>query len=471
MATTRTRKGEAALNLDSTMREDAVLESGEESDVMDNIVFRRPVTRGSSKTAASPAASSSTQPARRRSTRLSSSMSPLKRPSHSRRRSQSTSTPSSSPPQPSQSQSQSQSQSDPPANDEPTGMSQEMAGVSVSMDLQPEQTDAPMDNAEPHSGDPVPAPALVDTYAPPNKDMLPASDPSSATLDAHSNSAPGSSKARTVVFETEPVLGSQPQSGLAKRKPKSSARTPLALPIFSVTSSPGGTEEEPSVVVPAPENLTIDSDLSIGNVSSDVLIPASLAPPVRAHTPRRSPRLSGSAPVDISSSSPPHTMQSSAATSNISTTSTGFIPPRQTKKLRAKALVREPVAGPSTTANDASSTIVATNKGKEKEHVSSPPTIPDLTTATKTNIFNPSQPRPKLISKSAERPPPPPSAMKRQAEGTDPSSPGKRARFDPDPQPPPPIPKPNLTRPARIRVHPSSSIQNGSFLGGHPPIV
>ncbi|KAG9083448.1 hypothetical protein FS749_006023 [Ceratobasidium sp. UAMH 11750] len=81
-----------------------------------------------------------------------------------------------------------------------------------------------------------------------------------------------------------------------------------------------------------------------------------------------------------------------------------------------------------------------------------------------------SQPRLKLVS-SAERPPLVPSAMKRQAEEADPSSPGKRARFDPDPQPPPTPPKPNIARPSRIRVQPASSMQANSFLGAHPPIV
>ncbi|KAG9101708.1 hypothetical protein FRC06_002718 [Ceratobasidium sp. 370] len=463
MASLRTRGGEETLVLDHTMREDAAAGSGDESDVMDNIMFRRPVTRGSSRAAATlPVASSSAQPARRRSPRKSNPMSPPKRPSRPRRVSQTMSSPSSSPSQPSQ------SQSDPPANDESTGVSQEMARVSVAVDLRPELTDAPMDNTEPPSGDAVSAPGSMnmDTH----QDTSNASDPLPTTLDAPSSSAPGPSKARAVVFETEPVLGSDHGLQQAKREPKPSARTPLALPIFSVTSSPGGTEEEP-LVVPAPESLIIDSSLSVGNKSSgcDVSIPTSLAPPMRAHTPRRSPRLSGTTTVDVSSSSPPHT------TSNISISSR----PRQTKKAKAPA-------GPST-ASDAP--IVTTSKGKEKERVSSPPLIP---TTTKTDIFKPlqlrslspdsdavltslhrtmsPQPRLKLLF-SAERPPPVSSAIKRQAEEADSSSPGKRARFDPDPQPPPTPPKPNLARPGRIRVHPAGSLQASSFLGAHPPIV
>ncbi|QRV87858.1 proteoglycan 4 [Ceratobasidium sp. AG-Ba] len=501
MATIRTRKGEAALGVDSTMRDDSMLDSGEESDVMDNMVFRRPVTRRQSKaTAASAGPSTSAPPARRRSLRKSS-MSPSKRPSHSRRPSQTTSTPSSSPSQPSESQSQSQSQSDAPPNDEPTGMSQEMAGVSVNVDSSPELADAPMDHAEPQSENAISAPAPasasmeMDTHASPNAvDILNATDTPSATLDVHSNS--DTSKAHTVVFNTEPVLASASKPGHQRtaRAPKPSVRKPLALPVFTVTSSPGRSEDEPSESVLPVENQIADSSLSMTDMAStsDVMIPTSLAPPVRAHTPRRSPRLSGTANVDVSSSSPP-AVHTRVIASNVSTASTVFPPLRQIKKIKAKAPTRHLADGPSSAANDAPLTTTS-SKGKEKERASSPTLIPNTTT-TKHDALKPSQLRslspesdavlmtlhqtlspPKLLSKSSERPQPPSSAMKRPAE-TDPlSSPGKRARFDPDPQPPPPplpsIPKPNLaTRPGRIRVHPANSLQNGSFIGAHPPIV
>jgi hypothetical protein len=42
MATVRARRGDAARDVDHTMRDDSVRESGDESDVMDNIVFKRP---------------------------------------------------------------------------------------------------------------------------------------------------------------------------------------------------------------------------------------------------------------------------------------------------------------------------------------------------------------------------------------------------------------------------------------------
>jgi hypothetical protein len=433
------------------------------------------------------------------------------RPPHSRRISQTTSSPPSSPPQLSQSQSQSQSQPDPVQSEEPTGMSQDMAGVSVAAASDTELADARTDKAEPHSGNSAPAPMDIDTHLPPK---INASEPISDTLDAQPDSVAAPSKATTgariaapaPVFETEPELAPDCGPHPVSREPKPSSRTPLALPVFTITTSPGGvdTEEELSLAGfdLASDDQTFDSTLSIGNMSSDcdVSIPASASSlnGARTHTPRRSPRLSGTGNLDVSSTS--------SITVQTTTSTTSTLPLlRATKqtKTKAKAPARELVVGPSLVAHEAPANTTSA-KGKEKERVSRSPSpvvdtgrhdtlkLPQLRSLSPDSdavlmslhrTLTPQlRPAFKTLPRSAERPAPPPSAMKRRAEEAEPTSPGKRARFDPDPPPPPPppIPKPNLARPGRIRVHPSNSLLGmaqqaqtgqGSFMGSHPPIV
>lgn len=470
-------------------------------------------------------------------------MSPPGPPPRSRRISQTASSPS-----PSSSQSHSQplplSQSEPQViNDEPTGMSQDLASVSVA-DPVSDVPDVRMDTAEPQSGDSVrvPAPALMDTDA-----QL---DPKDRNTDAKELGARTlGSRSAALVFETETEHASEAGSQAPRDKPSAaSSRTPLALPVFTFTASLDEiSPEEPSQASLAisdlglgPGSQTIDSTSSIENTSTDydISIPAppllsdkTLAPPL-TYTPRRSPRLSGSSTSTfvstVSSTCPPHTVQTSVSSKVIVTPTaapsggaSSAHPPlpvratRQTKKGRAKAPARELGDGPSGTSHDApvldpsiiSTNTAASSKGKEKELPPSPVLIPRIKSDTllkppKLRSLSPDsdavltslhqtltpQPRPMLrhLPKSSDRPPPPPSAMKRRAEEQEPASPEKRARFDPDPppptQPPAPLKQPPLhhARPARIRVHPSNSLvgmahqvqqAGSSFVGAHQPIV
>ncbi|KAF8607520.1 hypothetical protein BDV93DRAFT_270779 [Ceratobasidium sp. AG-I] len=518
MAAVRAHTRDAIMDLDRTMHDESILDSGDDSDVMDNIVFRRPVTRGSLKAATSaPVASTSTQPARRRSPRKSTNMSPPPRPTLRSRRisSQTTSSPSSSQ---SHSQSLTPSQSEPQViSDEPTGMSQDLARVSVTEEAGTDVPDVGMDNAEPHAGEPV-------LGSPPNlMDMDAQLEPKDDSTDAKETGARTDgalgTRSAALVFETETERASEGGSQ-TRDKPSTSSRTLLALPVFTVTTlGETSTEEEPSHsslsisdLGLGPGSQTIDSTSSIENMTdSDISIPASLssadgklAPPL-TNTPRRSPRLSGSSASTfvptVFSTVPAHTVQTSVPTKAIVTPTapasegvSNTHPPlparatRPTKKGKAKAPARELGDGPTGPSHDAPvldpNTITTSSKGKEKEQPLSPAIIPrikndtllkppqlrslspdsDAVLASLHQALSP-QTRPALrhLPKSSDRPAPPPSAMKRRAE-EEPASPEKRARFDPDPppptQPPAPLKQPplNHARPARIRVHPSNSL-------------
>ncbi|CAE6395194.1 unnamed protein product [Rhizoctonia solani] len=330
----------AVRDIDRTMRDESMLDSGEESDVMDNVVFNRPITRRMSMgkgTASAPVASSSASPIRRRSLRKSSgSVTTSARPRSSRRISHTTSTPSSSPSQPLP-ESQPESQSDPyMVTGEPTGMSQELARVCVASQHTPN-----MENPDSGSEDSVLVcgPDSVLHSAVTEFDVAPSSAETDANeqggLDVGPTVIRGSMSASVFMFGTESGRAPQPQPA-REPKPRAATRTPLALPVFAVPGSvlPEGvaaedhrTTSQISMVVsddtsdlsaplpPPPPVLddTFDS-ASSSSVTFDLSIPASVssassnsailpAPRVK-NTPRRSTRLSGiSAASTVSSTS------------------------------------------------------------------------------------------------------------------------------------------------------------------------
>ncbi|CUA69368.1 Proteoglycan 4 [Rhizoctonia solani] len=401
-----------------------MLNSGDESDAMDNIVFSRPITRRMSKgkeTASTPVASSSTTPTRRRSLRKSTgSAAKITRARSSRRISHTTSTPSSSPSQPpSQSHSESYSQSDPHAvcNDS-TGMSQDLARVCVASQVKPNT-----ENTEPRSDDPVSqsesASAIIKfDVAGEEQD-----------LDVKPIAVRGSTSASVFVFDTNPESTSQPQPN-RELKPGTAARTPLALPVFAVTSPLPGDEpldehmttsqvsmavsndtNDMNAPLPPPPNLddTFDSTYS-SSVTFDLSIPASLssassnsaflpAPPRVKNALRRSARLSGisatstvsstSSNFDINSTSRPVKPRANPkATSPIVPSTTSSHAMRK-PSVKAKSQVQAPPTddlmdhGPTGSGHNAqpsvslldSTLVTAVNKGKEKAQRSPSPPI------------------------------------------------------------------------------------------------
>ncbi|KAH7343558.1 hypothetical protein B0J17DRAFT_764746 [Rhizoctonia solani] len=380
------------MDTDRTVRDESMLDSGGESDVMDNIVFNRPMTRRMSKGKGAvlpPVASSSTTPTRRRSLRKSTSNATTPtRPRSSRRSSNTTSSPSSSV---SQSQSQSQSSQSEPhaATDEPTGMSQELARVCVASQGKPNMEDAKPrteGSVSPSESAHVPQPAAMEFDAAPfhvETDMG-----EQEGLEAGPRGARGATSASVFVFDTDMERASQPSLLGSLNLDKTRERTTSSSSLSSIPSPlPPPTKPEPKL-----RSLSPDSEAVLTSLHQSLL----------------------------------------------------------------------------------------------------PSTRPQL----------------KPIAKSSDRPAALPSAMKRRNEDLEPSSPSKRARFDPDPPPiPPPLrsrspesprptqssqptqsshpsqssqssqtSQPSRSLPGRIRVHPpnssfTKSTIGNSFLGSHPPIV
>ncbi|KAL5636712.1 hypothetical protein ACGC1H_000620 [Rhizoctonia solani] len=420
-------KGHPTVAMDRTMRDESMLDSGGESDVMDNIVFSRPMTRRMSrgKGPASVASSSTTPTTRRRSLRKSTgSVTSPTRSRSSRRISHTTSSPSSSPSQP-QSQSQSESHLEPHVvSDEPTGMSQDLAKVSVASQGKPN-----MENTEPRSDDSASAhePAPTSQSAVMEFDVAHWRAETDASeqieLDPEPVAVRGSTAASAFVFDTN----SERQS-TREPKPSTTARTPLALPVFAVTCSPPAdahleehtTTSQVSMAVsddasdlsalPPPPSLddTFDSTSS-SSVTFDLSIPASVssassnsaflpAPRVK-NTPRRSARLSGvSAASTVSSTSSALDLNSTSRAVKPRANSK-LIPPivpsatiahgAQKPKVKANPQAQVPPTddlmdcGPTGSGHNAQapislpdSTLVTTlNKGKEKEQRSPSPSI------------------------------------------------------------------------------------------------
>ncbi|KAB5595354.1 hypothetical protein CTheo_1226 [Ceratobasidium theobromae] len=428
-----------------TLHEESVRESGDESDVMDNIVFNRPITRRMSRgKAPTPVAM---HIGLRRSGRKSNSMPPPRTP----RVSQGTSSPPSSSPQP-RSQSCS-SQSEPHGTDEPTGMSQELAQVTVASQ---EPIDSRMEDAE---GAPMDAPTGAET--------VPDSEPEPE------NEVPPTSARTLPAFVFDP----EPERAAVLRASKAGAtRTTLALPVFSV-SPPVDAVGPPSQSGPGAEDPFDSSCSSIGTtLTFDLSIPASTssvssnsailpeAPRVQ-HTPRRSARLSGISACSTVSSTSTSPMKTRARFKpNVFDTVT-------LRQTRAKLKVDE--TGPSRALLFGAT--ASTSKGKEREQDSPPPAPKsDMPRATK-------EPKPQLgslspaseavlanlqesLKASMKRPGPTVSAMKRHNEEVEPGSPTKRARFDLGPAQ-------SQSRPTRIHVHPPLAKPSGSFTGPHAPIV
>ncbi|KDN51224.1 hypothetical protein RSAG8_00853, partial [Rhizoctonia solani AG-8 WAC10335] len=313
-----------------------------------------------------------------------------------------------------------------------------------------------------------------------------------------------------------------------------------------------------SAPLPPPPTLddTFDSTCS-SSVTFDLSIPASVssassnsavlpAPPRVKNTPRRSARLSG-----ISATS---TVSSTSSTLDLNSTSravkarpdsklipsivpsTTLIHGTHKPKVQAKSQVQVPPMDPGPTGSDHNaqlsaslpdSTLATTmNKGKEKEQrspsvsIPSPPPPPTMSgrklrslspdseavlASLHQSLLPSTRPLPKPLAKSSDRTIALPSAMKRRNDDLEPSSPSKRARFDPGPLP---IPPPSHSQsaessqptqssqssqpaqssqtlqssqssrslPSRIRVHPpnssfTKSTNSSSFLGYYPPIV
>ncbi|KAJ1308879.1 hypothetical protein OPQ81_004566 [Rhizoctonia solani] len=418
---------DAVMGMDRTMRDESMLDSGEESDVMDNIVFSRPTTRRMSKgksVASTPVASSSTPPARRRSLRKSTgnATTPARR---SRRVSHTTSSQSSSPSQ-SQPQSQSQSESQPESHvifDGSTGMSQELAQVCVASQGNPNE-----ENTEPHSDDRM----LTSGSAPTSQSLVMEFDAAShieadqggqVAPDTIPSAALGSISTPVFVFGTDSERTSQPQP-TRESKPGAAVRTPLALPVFAVTCSPlpgDALREEDTITsrvsiavsedasdlsapLPPPPAISDDSfDLTCSSSATfDLSLPASVssassnspilsAPPRVKNTPRRSARLSGISTVSTSSSTsstsdlsstsravntranskpfssivPSNTLHHSTRKPNVTTKPQVQVPPTN------DSIDHGPTSSGYNTGSFASlpdSTLVtATNKGKEKE--------------------------------------------------------------------------------------------------------
>ncbi|CAE6470277.1 unnamed protein product [Rhizoctonia solani] len=427
----------AVMDTDRTVRDESMLDSGGESDVMDNIVFNRPMTRRMSKGKSAttpPVASSTIIPTRRRSLRKSTSNTTTpSRSRSSRRTSYTTSSPSSSPSQP-QSQSQS-SQSEPhAAADEPTGMSQELARICVASQGKPN-----MENAEPRSEDsmsapesaPVPQDAAMESNVAPFHAETNANE--QAGLEAGPTIARGATSASVFVFDTDTERAPQSQP-TREPKPSTAARTPLALPVFTVTCSPLPGDVPPeehtttsqvsmavsddtsdlSTSLPPPPPIlddTFDSTCS-SSVTFDLSIPASvssassnsaiLPAPLRVkNTPRRSARLSGisatstvssvSSTLDLNSTSRVvKTIANSKHISSIVPSTTlphGTRRPRVKVKSQAKARPTGDLVdhGPTESSHNGQSStlpdatfIDTTNKGKARERTTSSSSLSSL---------------------------------------------------------------------------------------------
>ncbi|CAE7059003.1 unnamed protein product [Rhizoctonia solani] len=455
-------------------------------------------------------------------------------------------------------------------------MSQELARVFVASQGEPD-----VENTEPCSD--VSASGLVTVSQPTvmEFDIAPwcaETDTSEhAALDVRPTATRGSTSTSVFVFDTDSGRASQLQP---TREHKSSAatRTPLALPVFTVTCSPltGDEAQEEhtatsqvsmavsddadlSAPLPPPPNLDDTFDSTCSSLTFDMSIPASIssassnsavlaAPPRVKNTPRRSARLSGiSTASTVSSASSTLDLNSTSRAAKTRTNSkpiSPIVPPTTlihgTRKPKVKAKSQVQVShkdhsvdhGPTGSDHNAESssslpnpTLVTTaNKGKEKEppSIPSPPPPPPTKSSRKLRSLSPdseavlaglhqsllpsTRPLLKPLGKSSDRPTALPSAMKRRNDDLEPSSPSKRARFDPDPPPiPPPLEssqptqssqsslpaqssqpsqpsqssqssQPARSLPGRIRVHPpnssfTKSINGNSFLGSYPPIV